>query len=128
MMKLSIALAALGLAVLLLSFAPAPAPANNAATTAGNAATAPQAADVAYGKALFSAKGCVSCHLLAAVPNSGTYGAGPNLSHYQVNPDFLRKWLKAPSAVRPGTQMPTLGLNDQEIEALIAFLSASTRP
>lgn len=35
---------------------------------------------------------------------------------------FLRRWLSDPSAVKPGTDMPTLGLQPAEIDALIAFL------
>lgn len=127
MMKLSAALGALGLAMLLLSAVPWPAPATQAPAPAMPIAAV--TGDPAYGKALFSAKGCVSCHFIAGIPGSGTFkGAAPDLTHYRPNPDFLRQWLRAPSAVRPGTQMPTLGLSESEIESLIAFLSANAGP
>jgi cytochrome c oxidase subunit 2 len=124
MLKLSAVLAVLGLALLILSAAPWPA---HEAPAAGSAPAAGAAADAAYGKALFSAKGCVTCHHHAAIAGSGAFGWEdvPDLSAYRPNPEFLRRWLKDPSAVKAGAQMPTLGLSDQEIEALIAFLAAN---
>jgi cytochrome c oxidase subunit 2 len=80
------------------------------------------------GEALFLAKGCAMCHQQDAVRSAGkdfgTIGIGPNLTNLKADPDFLRRWLKDPSAVKPGTEMPTLGLSDGEIEALVAFLGA----
>ena len=84
-------------------------------------------ADIAYGKALFSAKGCATCHRHAAVSGSG-FGPEsdiPNLTTYRWSADFLRTWLKNPAAVKPATDMPNLGLKGDEIDALIAFLSSS---
>ena len=133
MMKLSAAIAGVGLALLVLSAVPWP-PAGQA-TTAPAAPTAvptaSAAADAAYGRALFTAKGCVQCHRHAEFAGSGKFSGGygaenaPDLTNYPANPGFLRAWLKDPAAVRPGTRMPNLGLSDEEIEALIAFLSAN---
>jgi mono/diheme cytochrome c family protein len=85
---------------------------------------APAPADL--GRDLFLAKGCVVCHQHAAVAETrqafASFAVGPDLTNYPANPDFLEDWLKDPAAVRPTTSMPTLGLSDQEIEALIAFL------
>jgi cytochrome c2 len=132
MFKLSFTLAALGLAMLALSAMPGGAPAATTssspatATTSSSPATTAALADVDYGRALFSAKGCITCHRHAAVPGSGGIGDTevPNLTNYAANPEFLRTWLKDPQAVRPQTWMPNLGLKQDEIEALIAFLSA----
>ncbi len=97
----------------------------------GVALAAPDSSPVEVGQALFLAKGCVMCHQHAAVSearkNFAEFSIGPNLttlSAISANPDFLRRWLKDPSAVKPGTEMPTLGLSEAEIEALIAFLTA----
>ena len=84
---------------------------------------------VALGKALFSAKGCVMCHAHAAVKvQEGPFGFGdvqpPNLSEKEYSDEYLRLWLHDPQAVKPKTRMPKLQLNDREIEALIAFLQA----
>jgi cytochrome c2 len=135
MMKLSLVLATIGLAFLLLSAMPglgaAPAAQPTAAMPAAATATpaaAPEA-DIAYGKALFSAKGCVTCHHHAALPGSG-FGPGstiPDLTTYRWEADYLRAWLKNPAAVRPDASMPNLGLKQDEIESLIAFLSAGAQ-
>jgi cytochrome c2 len=125
MIKLSGALAVIGLALLLMSAMPGQAAPNAVATSVS---TAPAPAEIAYGKALFSAKGCVTCHHHAAVAGSGTFGEGnPDLSTYRWNAEYLRTWLENPAAVRPNTYMPNLGLKHDEIEALIAFLSAGTK-
>ena len=124
MRKLAAALAALGLAMFLLSILPGLTPG------AGGAGTlAPPAAE--RGKALFVAKGCAACHVHGRVAGktgefSGAYGSEgtPNLTVYTNDPDFLRRWLRDPAAVKPRTTMPNLGLSDAEIAELIAFLNA----
>ena len=131
MTKLSVVFAIIGLAFLLLSALPVPpaipvvqAPPPTAAPTAAAPSVASDA-EIAYGKALFSAKGCVSCHHHAAVAGSGTFSEGnPDLTTFRWSADYLRTWLKDPVAVKPNTYMPNLGLKRDEIEALIAFLSA----
>jgi len=133
MLKISAVLGVLGLGLLLLSVLPLPglapeiasAPATSTASTVAlpTSAVASQS-DAEYGRALFSAKGCVTCHHHAAVAGSDPYTMGnPDLTHYRPDPEFLRRWLKNPRAIRPATEMPTLGLQQDEIEALIAFLA-----
>lgn len=79
---------------------------------------------VAYGKALFQAKGCVTCHVHEAMAGQLSVSVGPELSNYLVIPEYVSVWLRNPKAIKPETAMPTLPLNDAEIEALVAFLSA----
>ena len=131
-MKLSVALGLLGLALLLLSALPGQ-PAASAVPVALATSAPPAdppaiavATDTDYGRALFSAKGCATCHHHSAVAGSG-FGPEsdiPDLSTYRWTAEFLRTWLKDPSALRPSTNMPNLHLKQDEIEALIAFLSA----
>ena len=81
----------------------------------------------ARGQELFTAKGCVVCHSHAqADPRTRglSTGAGPNLSAYQASPEFLRSWLKDPAGTRSNATMPNLGLQEDEIEALAAFINA----
>jgi cytochrome c2 len=125
MLKLSFALATLGLALLVLSALPGRAATPGATVAASTPIVA--VADAQYGRALFSAKGCATCHHHGAVPGSGQIGGSdvPDLTHYPANAEFLRTWLKDPRAIRPNTWMPNLELKQDEIEALIAFLSAN---
>jgi cytochrome c oxidase subunit 2 len=86
-----------------------------------------QAEAAAQGRALFRDKGCVTCHINSRVEGGSEpvyFGFNaPNLTDYTNDPDFLRRWLSDPSAVRPGTDMPNLRLSQTEIENLIAFLN-----
>jgi len=84
----------------------------------------------ATGRALFEAKGCVSCHRHSAVPvgaGAVVNQIGPNLTSYRNDPAFLRRWLADPASVRPANQevgaMVNLNLTPAEIEAVIAFLN-----
>jgi cytochrome c oxidase subunit II len=36
----------------------------------------------------------------------------------------LRSWLKDPPAHKPGSIMPNLGLNDHELDVLVAYLQS----
>lgn len=84
------------------------------------------------GLGLFVAKGCIACHVheeAAARNKTPSYNIGPNLTRLperfppgEASLDYLRRWLRDPAAIRPGTAMPTLGLSDAEIEALLRFL------
>jgi mono/diheme cytochrome c family protein len=94
-----------------------------AATTAHDR-TPVTAAD--QGPALFAGKGCSGCHVLGDIPG-GIGDSGPDLTDYRGDLSFLRRWLENPPAVRPGTNMPDLGLTDTEIEALARFLSTDRR-
>jgi cytochrome c oxidase subunit 2 len=76
------------------------------------------------GKALFVAKGCNMCHTHAKAPRSELGNIGPNLTNLEADPDYLRRWLANPKAIKPATQMPNLNLSGDEIEALVAFLTA----
>ena len=76
-----------------------------------------------YGRALFQAKGCNSCHLHAKAFDDWSTESGPNLTNYAAAPEYLRIWLKNPIAIKPKTFMPNLGLKEEEIHALVAFLN-----
>lgn len=76
-----------------------------------------------YGRALFMAKGCNSCHVHEEARNAWTTEMGPNLTHYQNTAAYLHGWLQDPQAINPNTEMPNLGLKRDEIEALAAFLA-----
>jgi cytochrome c2 len=85
------------------------------------------------GQILFIAKGCTTCHYLSALPEAlkpkagespFSSGLGPRLPTERNDPVYLRAWLANPASIKPGTQMPNLELNSQEIEALVALLTA----
>jgi len=130
--KLPVALLVVALGLLALSFVVRPPGASSAA-----APPTPALAPAEQGRALFQAKGCATCHrhdglnigrVEANNPADLTLGqalGAPDLTHYQPDPDFVRRWLRDPAAVRPATNMPNLRLTPDEIEALLAFLQTN---
>ena len=108
---LAVTLAAAGLAV-----------SQPAATTAAEAAPAASST----GAGLFLAKGCITCHVHQAVPESHdiSISIGPELTQYRNDPEFIARWLADPTAVRK-TEMPNLHLSPEEIAALVLFLNGA---
>jgi mono/diheme cytochrome c family protein len=91
------------------------------------ATTTPAIAAADMGEALFVAKGCITCHQHNGVTMSpNLLPFGPALSNYQASPEFLALWLQNPPDIKPNTLMPVLGLNEDEIQSLIAFLNEDT--
>lgn len=96
-------------------------------------ATTPTDATAAEGAQLFQTRGCAACHTITGTPAAGK--VGPNLTHLasrgviagsilQNTPDDVREWLRDPPAVKPGSVMPNLGLNDHELDVLVAYLQS----
>jgi nitric oxide reductase subunit C len=63
---------------------------------------------------------CVACHVLDGQGGS----VGPSLDGVALrrDDDYLRRWLHDPGSVKPGARMPNLGLADEQINELVAFL------
>jgi mono/diheme cytochrome c family protein len=87
------------------------------------AAADQQASAAGRGEALFVAKSCITCHHHSELQSSTIIGIGPDLTQYKGSAEFLHLWLANPPALKPNTQMPNLGLQAAEIDALTAFLT-----
>lgn len=102
------------------------------------------------GQELFKTKGCVTCHRIGSRGGS----VGPDLSYvgsWGVSSSFLKEWIRNPAAKEnripsfwrestfgpqidtskkpvdiPPTVMPGMGLNDQELDDLVKYLSGLT--
>ena len=97
-----------------------------------------------------SPRSCVTCHAIGGRADGGA-NVGPDLTHLMSRKEFagaifdlyqrdengeftdepnvenLKEWLRDPPAMKPmqpetGIGMPNLGLSEQEIEALVAYL------
>jgi cytochrome c oxidase subunit 2 len=86
----------------------------------------------AKGREVFVTHACVGCHTIQGVSGGAL---GPNLSHFGSRrtiaggmlpntAENLARWLKRPPAIKPGSLMPDLGLDDGEVAALVAFLTS----
>jgi cytochrome c oxidase subunit 2 len=87
----------------------------------------------AEGAQLLQTRGCAGCHTISGTPAQGKIG--PNLTHiasrgtiagsiFDNNAQNLRTWLKDPPTSKPGSLMPNLGLNEHELDVLVAYLQS----
>ena len=90
------------------------------------------------GAQLFTDATCIACHAIEGYgEEEGTAVArvGPNLTHFasrrqmaggiiDINEENIRAWLRNPQAVKAGAQMPNLQLDDDQIDALTAYLQS----
>jgi cytochrome c oxidase subunit 2 len=88
--------------------------------------------DAKAGQELFASQACVVCHTIGGTAAAGL--TGPNLTHLASRgfiaggvlantPENLHAWIKDPQAVKVGNIMPTLGLTDEQVNALVAYLT-----
>lgn len=87
----------------------------------GPAIVARTGAGAAAGEALIHAYQCHACHAVAGEQGRALYPPLATVAERR-DPDWERRWLADPQAVKPGTFMPTFGLSAAEIEAIVAFL------
>ncbi len=87
--------------------------------------------NVELGREFFVSRGCTGCHQAPGIQGGGQIG--PNQAHFSERPtiaggllpntpEAVEKWLKNPQAIKPGTLMPDLSLNEDQIRDLTAFL------
>ncbi len=95
-------------------------------------ATAPPAVGLAAeGESLVTVGACAACHTVRGTAAAGLIG--PDLTHFasrsQIGglvpntPENLALWLEDPQALKPGAKMPNLGLSDEEIDAIVTYLT-----
>ena len=71
---------------------------------------APSGVTSAAGKELFELLKCQQCHVLGAIPrDQPTSNLAPDLriARERLQPEWVLAWLRNPSAILPGTRMPT---------------------
>jgi cytochrome c oxidase subunit 2 len=88
---------------------------------------------VSSGRHIFQTTACVNCHTIAGTAANGRFG--PDLTHVmsretiaagvvQNTRENLRRWIQNPDAIKPGSQMPAMNLNAQELDAVTAYLAS----
>jgi cytochrome c oxidase subunit 2 len=84
------------------------------------------------GARVFAASPCVTCH---TVKGLAAGNRGPDLTHLMTRttiaggtlantPDHLAAWLLDPQALKPGAQMPALGLGREQVTSLVTYLES----
>src|SRR5216683_4410110 len=80
---------------------------------------------------IFETTACINCHAVAGTVADGQFG--PDLTHLMGRETIaagaapntrenLRLWIRNPEAIKPGSLMPAMELNDQELDALTGYL------
>ena len=74
---------------------------------------------VSSGRQIFERTSCINCHAVAGTVANGTFG--PDLTHLMSRdtiaagaaantPENLRRWIRDPGMIKPGSKMPAMGL------------------
>lgn len=99
---------------------------------AQHAPAAPPATPIAQaGYDYFTTHQCASCHAISGTPASAQFG--PDLTHlasrrsiaagtFPMTRGHLYAWVADPQGAKPGTNMPTIGLDAQQLHAVLAYL------
>jgi cytochrome c oxidase subunit II len=95
-------------------------------------AVEPTDSAVMIGRQLTTQGACAGCHIIDGTP--AQFGrAGPSLTHLarrstiaagimDNNAENLFHWIDRPQEIKPGALMPSLGLSEQEIRYIVAYL------
>jgi len=86
---------------------------------------------VSLGRQVFETTACINCHAVSGTVANGRFG--PDLTHLMSRdtiaagaalntPNNLRLWIRNPEAIKPGSLMPAMELNDPDLDALTAYL------
>jgi cytochrome c oxidase subunit 2 len=93
----------------------------------------------ADGAKVFADAPCAVCHTVKGVAGFSpqyTYGfRGPDLTHFgsrgtlagsimDNTPENVAAWIRNPDKIKPGANMPTLGLSGHDLGALVAYLES----
>jgi len=87
--------------------------------------------NVARGRQVFETTACVNCHTVSGTNAHGKFG--PDLTHLMSretiaagaalnNRENLRQWVKDPEVFKPGSLMPAMQLDEQDLNAVTDYL------
>ena len=88
---------------------------------------------VSVGRQIFEKTACINCHTISGTVANGRFG--PDLTHLMSREtiaagaalnshDNLKLWIHNPGGIKPGSLMPAMNLNDQDLEAVTAYLES----
>jgi cytochrome c oxidase subunit II len=86
----------------------------------------------AEGQTVFMHSACINCHTVAGTVATGRFG--PDLTHLasrdtiasgpvQNTPENLRQWIADPNSMKPGVLMPSMHLNDHDLDVITTYLT-----
>jgi cytochrome c oxidase subunit 2 len=89
-------------------------------------------AAAAEGQRVFMHSACINCHTVTGTVANGRFG--PDLTHLasrdtiasgpvENTPENLRQWIADPNSMKPGVLMPSMHLNDHDLDVITAYLT-----
>ncbi len=86
---------------------------------------------VVTGRKVFETNACMNCHTISGTTANGKFG--PDLTHLMSRSTIasgaapntqqnLLLWVKEPDAIKPGCLMPAMQLDEQDTNAVVAYL------
>jgi cytochrome c oxidase subunit 2 len=86
----------------------------------------------AEGREVFLHSACINCHTVAGTIATGRFG--PDLTHLasrdtiaagpiKNTPENLRSWIDDPNTMKPGALMPSMHLNQHDLDVITAYLT-----
>ena len=76
---------------------------------------------VSWGKELYHEKKCTTCHALGG--EGGDKGPPHDDIGRRLQVEYMREWIRRPQAFDPTTEMPAFKGTEEELEAIVLFLS-----
>jgi cytochrome c oxidase subunit 2 len=84
------------------------------------------------GQTVFMHSACINCHTISGTVATGRFG--PDLTHVagrdtiasgpvKNTPENLRQWIADPNSMKPGVLMPSMHLNDHDLDVITAYLT-----
>jgi len=83
------------------------------------------------GRRVFETTACINCHAVSGTPANGRFG--PDLTHLmsrvtiasgaaENTKENLRLWIQNPDAIKPGSLMPAMNLDNADLDALVHYM------
>ena len=84
------------------------------------------------GQTVFMRSACINCHTISGTVATGRFG--PDLTHLasrdtiasgpvKNTPENIRQWIADPNSMKPGVLMPSMHLNDHDLDVITAYLT-----
>ena len=85
----------------------------------------------AAGRRIFETTACINCHAIRGTVADGRFG--PDLTHLMSRATIaagaaentnenMHLWIQNPDAIKPGSLMPAMKLNDADLDALVGYM------
>jgi len=90
-----------------------------------------QGTQASEGRRVFETTACINCHTITGTVANGRFG--PDLTHLMARDTIaagaaentrenLKRWIRDPEALKPGSLMPAMKLTDTDLDAVVNYM------